>query len=135
MLESRNIARGLDARTWSVALVESSDDAIIGKTLAGEITSWNGSAELIYGYTAAEAVGRHISMLAPPGDRDEFDELLAAIARGERVRHLETVRQRKDGGLIDVSVTISPIRCGRADPGCVDNRAGHRRAQARRARP
>ena len=89
--------------------MESSDDAIIGKTLTGEITSWNGSAELIYGYSAAEAVGGHISMLAPSGYRDEFDELLAAIARGERVRNLETVRQRKDGGLIDVSVTISPI--------------------------
>ena len=91
------------------ALVESSDDAIIGKTLEGEITSWNASAERIYGYAAAEAVGRHISMLAPPGYQEEFDELLAAIVRGERITHLETVRRRR-AGLIDVSVTISPIR-------------------------
>ena len=95
---------------WLAALVESSDDAIIGKTLESEITSWNASAERIYGYAAAEAVGRHISMLAPPGYQDEFDELLAAIVRGERITHLETVRRRRDGKLIDVSVTISPIR-------------------------
>ena len=111
MLEGEDTARGVDALSaWTAAIVESSDDAIIGKTLTGEITSWNASAELIYGYSAAEAVGRHISMLAPPGHQDEFDELLATIARGERVRHLETVRQRKDGELIDVSVTISPVR-------------------------
>ena len=111
MLEGQGTARGLEAlAAWSAALVESSDDAIIGKTLAGEITSWNAAAELMYGYTAAEAVGRHISILAPPGYQDEFDEVLAAIARGERVRHLETVRQRKDGELVDVWVTISPIR-------------------------
>ena len=83
--------------------------AIIGKTLAGEITSWNSTAELMYGYTASEAVDRHISMLVPPEYLDEFDEVLAAIARGERVSHPETVRQRKDGELIDVLVTISPI--------------------------
>jgi len=101
-----------DARRLAelAAIVESSDDAIIGKTLDGWITSWNAAAEQIYGYNAAEAVGNHISMLLAPGQRDELTELLAHVARGDRVSHLETTRQRKDGRIIDVSITTSPIR-------------------------
>ncbi|MGA2929198.1 MAG: PAS domain S-box protein [Solirubrobacteraceae bacterium] len=95
------------------AIVESSDDAIIGKTLEGRITSWNAGAGRIYGYTAADAVGNHISMLLASGQEDELTESLALVARGERVSHLETTGQRKDGRIIDVSITMSPIRDGR----------------------
>jgi len=98
------------AAAWLAAIVESSDDAIIGKTLDGRITSWNPAAERIYGYRAAEAVGKHVSMLIPPGLEDELDELLEAVAGGETVRNLETARVHKDGRVIDVSLTVTPIR-------------------------
>ena len=91
------------------AIVESSNDAIIGETLEGEITSWNAAAERIYGYRAAEAVGRNISMLLAPGHDDELARLLAKIAAGERTTDLETKRRCKDGSEIDVSLTVSPI--------------------------
>jgi PAS domain S-box-containing protein len=93
------------------AIVDSSDDAIISKTLEGVVTSWNRSAERIFGYTPAEAVGRSIKDLLFPADRrDEEDDILRRVRRGERVDHFETVRQRKDGSRVEVSVTISPIR-------------------------
>jgi PAS domain S-box-containing protein len=92
------------------ALVESSDDAIIGKTLGGIITSWNRGAEMIFGYLREEMIGKHISMLIPEDRRDEEPRILEKIGRGESVDHYETVRRRKDGKLIDISVTISPIR-------------------------
>jgi PAS domain S-box-containing protein len=92
------------------ALVESSDDAIIGKTLEGRITSWNSGAELVFGYTRKEMIGKPISRLIPPGRKDEEPDILEKIRRGESVDHFETVRRRKDGRLIDISVTISPIR-------------------------
>ena len=94
------------------AMVEHSDDAIIGKSLAGQIETWNTGATRLYGYTAAEAIGQPISLLAPPDHTDELPGLLARIARGERVDHFETVRMRKDGSRVDVSLTISPIRNG-----------------------
>ncbi len=97
------------------AIVEGSDDAIIGKDLAGEITSWNPSAERIYGYTAAEAVGTNISMLVPEERLAELDGIMQKIVGGTSVTHLETVRRRKDGRVIDVSVTISPIRDANGD--------------------
>ena len=97
-----------DARL--AAIVESSDEAIIGKTLDGEITSWNPAAEQIYGYSAAEAVGNNVSMLLAPGQEDELRWLLASVARGERVSRLETTRRRKDGRVIDLSLTASPIQ-------------------------
>ncbi len=97
------------------AIVESSDDAIIGKTLEGTITSWNHGAERIYGYSAAEAIGRHVSMLTPTGHSDEPADLLTAVAAGERVSHVESIRRRKDGQLIDVSLTVSPIRNAHAE--------------------
>ncbi|OGR36602.1 MAG: hypothetical protein A2051_02610 [Desulfovibrionales bacterium GWA2_65_9] len=92
------------------AIVESSDDAILSTTMDGFISSWNHGAERIYGYAAQEALGQPASMLCPPERSGEIPELLARIAAGENVRNLETVRLRKDGTRIHVSVTLSPIR-------------------------
>ena len=92
------------------AIVESSDDAIIGKTLDGTITSWNRAAEHLYGYTADEAVGRPIAMIIPEDRPDELPGIMARLRRGGRIDHYETVRVRKDGGRLDVSVSIAPIR-------------------------
>jgi PAS domain S-box-containing protein len=94
------------------ALVASSEDAIIGKTLDGIILSWNAAAEQLYGYRAAEVIGRSIAIIIPPDRPDELVAILTRLARGERIEHYETVRRHKDGSLIDVSVTISPIRDG-----------------------
>jgi PAS domain S-box-containing protein len=98
------------AQARLAAIVESSDDAIVSKTLEGIITSWNKGAERLFGYTAAEAIGRPIHMLVPADRAEEEPSILARLRRGERVDHFETVRVRKDGTHIDVSVTISPIR-------------------------
>ena len=92
------------------AIVESSDDAIIGKDLNGVIRTWNRSAERIFGYQAAEVVGKHVSILAPADARDEIPAILARIARGERVDHYETRRRTKDGRVLNVSLTVSPVR-------------------------
>ena len=92
------------------SIVESSDDAIIGKDINGLITSWNRGAERIFGYTAAEAIGRPIAMLAPPDRADETPALLARIRRGERVEHFDTLRRAKDGRLVPISLTVSPIK-------------------------
>lgn len=92
------------------AIVESSGDAVIGKTLDGIITSWNHGAERIYGYTAAEIVGQSITTIAPPERRDEIKEILERLKQGKSVEHSETVRVRKDGRRIDISLTISPIK-------------------------
>jgi PAS domain S-box-containing protein len=92
------------------SIVESSDDAIIGKTLEGDIVSWNTGAERLYGYTAGEVIGKPISMLVPHGLLDELPEILLKIKMGEAVVHLETKRLRKDGRIVDVSVTVSPIK-------------------------
>jgi PAS domain S-box-containing protein len=97
------------------AIVDSSEDAIIGKTLDTTITSWNRGAERIYGYTAAEAIGRPISILLPVGAEDEVPAIMERIRRGEKVEHYETRRRRKDGTIIDVSVTVSPIKTGRGE--------------------
>jgi PAS domain S-box-containing protein len=90
-------------------VVESSDDAIVSKDLNGIITSWNGAAERMFGYTAAEAVGRSIRMIIPPDRQSEEDTVLARIRAGESVAHHETIRQRKDGTLIAISLTVSPL--------------------------
>ena len=95
------------------AVVESSDDAIISKTLEGTITAWNRGAEKVFGYSAAEAVGRSMTLLLPPDRAEEETDILAHVARGESVNHYETIRVRKDGSKINVSVTISPIRDSR----------------------
>jgi PAS domain S-box-containing protein len=99
-----------DAALRLAALVESSDDAIVSKDLNGIITSWNQGAERVFGYAAGEAIGQPITMLFPPDRLTEEDMVLSRIRRGERVDHFDTVRRRKDGVLIDVSLTISPIR-------------------------
>ncbi|HEY3968400.1 MAG TPA: PAS domain S-box protein [Planctomycetaceae bacterium] len=92
------------------AIVESSDDGIISKSLDGIITTWNASAERIFGYAATEAIGQPISILAPKDHLDEMPDILARIRRGQRIDHFETIRCRKDGTRIHVSVSISPIR-------------------------
>jgi PAS domain S-box-containing protein len=96
--------------TELAAIVESADDAILSKSLDGTILTWNASAERIYGYTAQEAIGRPISMLLPPDRKEEVEEILARLRGGERVDQLVTRRTRKDGAVIDVSLTVSPIR-------------------------
>ena len=92
------------------AIVDSSDDAIIGKDLNGIILSWNKSAERLFGYTAAEAVGQSILMLIPPDRVNEEPGILEQLKRGERVDHFETIRVRKDGTRLHISLTISPVR-------------------------
>lgn len=92
------------------AIVESSGDAIVSKDLNGIITSWNKAAERIFGYTAAEAVGNPIAMLAAPDRIDEMPEILNKIRRGQPVEHYETLRRRKDGEIIHISLTVSPVR-------------------------
>jgi PAS domain S-box-containing protein len=98
------------ARAQLAAIVESADDAIISKDLNGIIQSWNASAQRLFGYTAEQAVGRHISFLIPPDRLEEEDRILSRLRAGERVYHFDTVRVRSDGQLIHVSLTISPIR-------------------------
>lgn len=90
----------------------SSDDAIISKSLDGTILSWNLGAENLYGYTPEEAVGRSINLLAPPDGDEQMTPLLSRVAQGEHIRNFETVRRAKDGRLVDVSLTVSPIRGG-----------------------
>jgi two-component system cell cycle sensor histidine kinase/response regulator CckA len=99
-----------ETRQWFAAIVESSDDAIIGKTLDGIITTWNRGAERIYGYTAAEAVGRSIKIVLPPDRATEMDEILSRVKARGHVDHFETVQVRKDGRRIDVSLTIFPVQ-------------------------
>ena len=94
---------------YLAAIVESSDDAIIGKTLDGIVTSWNPGATRIFGYTADEMIGESISRLVPPDRPDDARQILERIRRGERVHHYETERVRKDGRRIDVSLSVSPI--------------------------
>jgi PAS domain S-box-containing protein len=91
------------------SIVESSDDAIVSKDLSGYITSWNAAAERMFGYKAAEIVGRHITTIIPIERRAEEDHVINEIRHGRRVDHFETVRCRKDGSLVDVSLTVSPI--------------------------
>jgi PAS domain S-box-containing protein len=92
------------------AIVDSSDDAIVSKTLDGTITSWNKSAEQLFGHTAQEAVGQHIFLVIPPDRRSEETEIIERVTRGERVVHFETIRLRKDGTPVEVSLSISPVK-------------------------
>jgi len=102
--------RAQELRQVLAAIVEWSDDAIIAKTLDGTITSWNQGAERIFGYKAAEIIGRHTSVLMPPEHAEDMDHILERIRRGERVDHFETRRRTKDGRIIDLSLSVSPIR-------------------------
>jgi PAS domain S-box-containing protein/excisionase family DNA binding protein len=114
-------ARSLEAemveRRWAeeesarlAAIVDSSDDAIIGKTLDGIITSWNAGAERLYGYRAAEVIGRPISLLIPEDQPNELPSILARLRRGERIEHYEARRVRKNGEIVEISLTVSPVR-------------------------
>lgn len=111
-VEARESVRSLPP--WSpeylAGIVESSDDAIIGKTLDGTILSWNQGAERMYGYRAEEVIGRSISILVPADHPDELPPIFARLRKGERIDHFQTVRVHKDGKRITVSVTISPVR-------------------------
>jgi PAS domain S-box-containing protein len=95
---------------WLAAIVECSEDAILSETLDGTITSWNPAAQRLFGYCPEEVIGRPISILAAPDRENEMPAILERIGRGERVARYETVRRRKDGSLVDVSLTVSPIR-------------------------
>jgi PAS domain S-box-containing protein len=95
---------------WLASIVQSSDDAIVSKNLDGIITSWNKGAERVFGYTAEEALGQPITIVIPQDRQDEERTILTRIRRGERIDHFETVRQRKHGSLIWVSLTISPVK-------------------------
>src|SRR5689334_3800894 len=90
-------------------IVDSSDDAIVSKNLDGVIQSWNGAAQRMFGYTAEEAIGQSIRMIIPADRQHEEDYVLGQIRGGNAVRHYETLRQRKDGSLIAISLTVSPI--------------------------
>ena len=98
------------AQAELASIVEWSDDAIVSESLDGIVRSWNRGAERMYGYSAAEAIGQHISFMAPTESRNEEAQLLARVARGEPLSHFETLRRAKDGHLVDVALTISPIR-------------------------
>ena len=101
-----------EVRNRLAAVVESSDDAIISKTLEGVITSWNRGAERLFGYSASEVLGKPVTVLIPPDHLDEEPAILERLKRGERIDHYETVRVRKDGTRLEVALTVSPIRDG-----------------------
>ena len=121
------------------SIVDSSDDAILSKTLDGVITSWNKAAERIYGYQAEEVIGRSVSLLIPPDRPDEMAEILDRVRIGERVGHYETTRRGKDGAIIAISLTVSPIRdasggiVGASSIAHIIAESDRRRAQARAA--
>jgi PAS domain S-box-containing protein len=99
-----------EARYLLASIIESSDDAILSKSMEGTILSWNRGAERLYGYSAEEVKGRPVSMLMPPDRADDFPMIMQRLRRGERVEHYETERVRKDGAIIQISVTVSPIK-------------------------
>src|SRR5207237_8421015 len=103
-------ARNAQARL--AAIVQSSDDAVFSKTLTGEITSWNPGAERLYGYTAAEAIGKTVDLIIPEDRRAEMDRIMGRLRKGQKAEPFETVRVRKDGRKIVVSVAVSPLRDG-----------------------
>jgi PAS domain S-box-containing protein len=98
------------ARQQLASIVESSADAIIGKTLNGIITTWNKSAERLYGFTAREAIGQPITLVVPPGRLREIESILRRLRQSKKIKHFETKRLRKDGKIIDVALTVSPIK-------------------------
>ncbi len=102
--------RAEEAHLHLAAIVSSSDDAILSKDLDGMITSWNAAAEHMYGYSAQDIVGQPVTLLFPPDRQSEFSDIMERIHRGERVDHYETTRMHKDGSLLSVSVTVSPIK-------------------------
>ncbi|MGA8540486.1 MAG: PAS domain S-box protein [Terriglobales bacterium] len=109
-LQRRTTEQLGEYRARLALIIDSSEDAIYGKDLNGIITSWNKGAEHIYGYAPNEVIGKHISMLAPSDRKDEIPEILAKIAKGESVDHFESMRQTKDGQVLNVSISVSPLR-------------------------
>ncbi len=107
---SSNSGAATDAERWLAAIVESSDDAILGESLDGIITSWNAGATRIFGYSAEEAIGKPIRWFAWPGEEGRIEELLQRLRLGERVEHFETIRKHKSGRKVIVSLSLSPIR-------------------------
>ena len=103
------LQKAFDASERLAAIVESSDDAIIGKDLSGIVTSWNPCAERMFGYTAEEMIGQSVRKVIPPDVFPDEDRIMSAVARGERTEHFETLRKRKDGECIEVSLTLSPV--------------------------
>jgi PAS domain S-box-containing protein len=99
----------LREREFLAAIVDSSDDAVIGKDLDGTILTWNRGAEAMYGYGTAEAVGRNVNLLIPPGQADELPAILERIKAGRRIDHYETVRQAKNGRYLEISLSVSPV--------------------------
>src|ERR1043165_138 len=100
----------VEAQGYLAAIVDSSDDAIISKDLSGNITSWNKGAERIFGYEAREIIGSPMSLLIPADHQAEEAQILSRIKHGERIERFETLRRAKDGRLVPVSITVSPIR-------------------------
>jgi PAS domain S-box-containing protein len=109
-IEASAANRRISRLTLLASIIDSVDDAIISRTLDGHITSWNPAAERMYGYTAEEAVGRLISIVTPPGKEEDTTALLNGVADGLPAVHYETVRLRKNGDLVPVSITVSPVR-------------------------
>ncbi len=100
----------MDPQQWLTAVVEHAELAILSKQLDGRILTWNGAAEAMYGYTAEEVVGQYVSVLMPEDRKGEMETILSRLSAGERIHHFETCRRRKDGRLLDVSLSISPVR-------------------------
>lgn len=109
-LEESEAARESTAAALLAAIIESSDDIIISKNLNGIIKSWNLAAERIFGYSEVEAVGKHISLVIPPDRLAEEHEIMGKIKSGQRITHFETIRRRKDGSLVELSITVSPVK-------------------------
>jgi two-component system CheB/CheR fusion protein len=110
LIDLSDRVRADQIRRQLASIVESSDDAIISKDFNGIITSWNNGARQVFGYTADEVIGKPITILMPPDRYDEETDILGRIRRGERIDHYETIRQRKDGTLLNISLTVSPMR-------------------------
>jgi len=110
LLSCGSMPPGMDSTARLAAIIASSDDAIISKDLNGYITSWNASAERMFGYSAEEAIGRHITLIIPEERLAEETEVLTRVRAGLSIEHFETVRRRKDGTPIDISLTVSPVR-------------------------
>jgi PAS domain S-box-containing protein len=110
LVDQSDAAVADEAAQRVAAIVESSDDAILAKDLNGTITDWNRGAERLFGYTAEEAIGRSVTMLIPLDRADEEPNILARLRRGEKIDHYETIRRRKDGSLVEISLSVSPIR-------------------------
>ena len=109
-MHTKRRLRATESAAYLAAIVESADDAIVSKTLDGIVTSWNASAQRMFGYTAHEMIGQPILRLIPPDRRNEENLILARLRAGERIEHFETVRVRKNGQPLEVSLTISPVR-------------------------